>query len=271
MEYFLLGYQQFLEQITASWQLFIESFNLISAVDILLVAGLLYWLWSKIKKSTLTRLLPSFFVLLVAILLSKFLGFVALFYVLIFLFLSLLLAMILIHNQDIQKIVESSIAPGDTKNKIRPLDHHELNNFIRDLTDTVISLSRSKTPGLLIIKTTKPLDRLIDNGTALRTEFNRDFVVDIFSHRSKLAMGAIVIDSGTIVSVGSTLTASSPKKFAFSLSNNVLKQVALHWEAIVIITYKDADYVSLLHEDNSYSKLAPSSLERVLKTILISK
>lgn len=270
-EYFLTGYNLFLEQINLSFSEVYKTFNLVVVLDILLLFGLFYWIWFKIRGTSLVRVLPGLFGVLILILISKILGLLAFFYALIFLLIVLLVASVLIYGQELQKIVEVSISGSKKQNKIRLLDHHEITNFIKDLTNTVILLSKSKISALLVIKTNKPVGRLIDNGTALRAPFSKNFVVDIFSHRSGLSSGAIIIDNGMIVAVGSTLTDAAPKKFTFSLGNTILKQVALHWEAIVIVTYKNDDYISLLHKDNSYSKLSPSSLERVLKTILMPR
>lgn len=270
-EYFLTGYNLFLEQINLSFSEIYRTFNLVVVLDILLLFGLFYWIWFKIRGTSLVRVLPGLFSVLILILISKTLGLLAFFYALIFLLMVLLVASILIYGQELQKIVEVSVSGGKKQDKVRLLDHHEITNFIKDLTSTVILLSKSKISALLVIKTNRPVGRLIDNGTALRAPFNKGLIVDIFSHRSGLSSGAIIIDNGMVVAVGSTLTDAAPKKFTFSLSNTILKQVALHWQAIVIVTYKNDDYISLLHKDNSYSKLSLSSLERVLKTILMSR
>jgi len=269
-KYFATGYQLFIDQINLSFSEIYGTFNLVIVIDILLLFGLFYWIWFKIRRTSLIKILPGFFSILILILISKILGLLAFFYALVFLLVVLLVASVLIYGQELQKIVEIS-ASNKKPDKIRLLDRHEINNFIKDLTNTIILLSKSKIPALLVIKTNKPVGRLIDNGTALNSPFNKNLVIDIFSHRSGLSAGAMIIDNGMVVSVGSTLTDAAPKKFTFSLGNPALKQVALHWEAIVIVTYKNNDYISLLHKDNSYSKLSLSSLERVLKTILMSR
>ena len=253
-EYFVIGYKLLLDQINLSFSEIYKTFNLVVVLDIVLLFGLFYWIWSKIRGTSLTKVLPGLFGILILILTSKILGLLAFFYALIFLFIVLLVASVLIYGQELQKIVEFSASNSKRQDKIRLLDRHEINNFIKDLTNTIILLSKYKISSLLVIKTNKPVGRLIDNGTALKAPFSKGLVVDIFSHRSGLSSGAIIVDNGTVVAVGSTLTDSDPKKFTFSLSNPVLKQVALHWDAIVIVTYKNNDYISLLHRDNSYSK-----------------
>lgn len=269
--YFVEGWRLLLAQAQLSIGSLSAVFNLVTALDILLLLLILWWLWIKIRKTQLTRTLPTFFGLLLILLISKLLGLIALFYATSVLLVVFLIAAVLIYGQELRQLVEHSLNGDKHLNKVRPLGQPELSNFVRDLADTSAALAKSKTPALLVIKTTKPLNRLIENGTPLKTHFSKDFVLDIFSHRSRLSSGAMIVDSGTVAAAGSTLTISSPKRFAFSLANPVLKQVAWHWEAIVVITHKQAETLSLLYKDQVYSKLAPGSLERVLRAILLPK
>ena len=114
-----------------------------------------------------------------------------------------------------------------------------------------------------------PLNKLAEKGTYLYTPFSKEFVLDVFSHRSKLSAGAMLVDNGTIIAAGSTLTTNVPKRFSFSLNNTAIQHVAAQYEAVVIITYKDKEDVSVVHKKSSYTKLAPKNLDRVLKTILL--
>ncbi|OGB74511.1 hypothetical protein A2V68_02775 [candidate division Kazan bacterium RBG_13_50_9] len=269
--YFVDGWQILVDQAQLSVSNFATVFNLVTALDILFLLLILWWLWTKIRKTNLVRVLPAFLALLVILLVSKLLGFIALFYVSAVLLVVLLVAAVLIYNQELQQIVELSLNGRKNEQKVKTLSQHERADFVRELADTIITLAKSKTPALLVIRVTKPISRLVENGTPLYTPLKKEFVLDIFSRRSRLSNGAMIIDNGMVAAVGSTLTLAAPKRFVFSLSNPAIKQVAMHWEAIVVITHKHTDTLSLLHKDQSYSKLTAGSLERVIKNILIAK
>ena len=269
--YFTDGYQLLSHQLQLSLSNFSSALNLINILDIVLVAIIFWWIWTKIRRTTLTRTIPSFIGLLLIILFSKLFGFIALFYISLILILIILITSVLLYNQELQRILENTLDGGKQKAKVRPLGQYELGNFVKELTDTVIVLAKSKTPSVLVIRTSKPVVGLTENGVSLRTPFNKEFVLDVFSHKSKLSSGAIIVDNSMIVAVGSTLMAATPKNFVFNLTNPALKQAALHWGTIVIITYKNTDNISLLYKDHSYSKLVLSNLERVVKNILIPR
>lgn len=269
--YFINGYQLLSDQLRLSIVHFTSALDLINVLDIVLVIIMLWWLWIKIRRTSLIKIVPLLIWLLLIILFSKLFAFSTLFYIALILLLTILITAVLLYTQEIQTILENTLNKDKTKSIVRPLGHYELTNFIRDLTDTVAVLAKSKTPSLIVVRTSKPMIGLIENGTPLKTPFSKDFVLDLFSRKSKLSSGAIIVDNSIITAVGSTLTLSSPKSFPFTLENPVLKQTALHWEALVIITHKNAETISLLHKDQVYSKLALNNLERVLKNIITSR
>jgi DNA integrity scanning protein DisA with diadenylate cyclase activity len=270
-KYFSDGYRLLVEHAQISVDNLASVFNLVTILDILIVVALVGWLWLKIRHTALVRVLPNFVVLLLLFVVSKMFGLVAVSILSLALMVVVLVAAILIYSPDLQKIVEGAFVSQRTLMKVKTLGDADVNDFIRNLTDTVAVLARTQTPSLLVVRVTKPVSRLVERGTSLHTPFNRDFVIDTFSHRSKLSSGAMIIDNGLIVGAGSTLTTVSPKRFPFTLDNPAVRQAAIHWEALVIITSKVNDTVSLLHKNNAYTKLAIGSLERVLKSILLSK
>jgi len=202
---------------------------------------------------------------------SKMFGLVAVPILSLTLMVVLLVAAILVYSADLQKIVEGAFISQRVVGRVKNFSDADVNEFIRDLSDTVTALAKLQVSSLLVVRVAKPVSRLIEQGTSLHTPFNREFVIDTFSHRSKLSAGAMIIDRGLIVAGGSTLTVASPKRFPFTLDNPAIRQAATHWDALVIITSKGTDNISLLHKNNTYTKLASSGLERVFKSILLAK
>lgn len=269
--YFVDGYRLLIEHAHLSIDSLASVFNLVTLVDILVVVALLGWLWLKIRRTALVRVIPNFIVLLLFFVISQLFGLIAVSALSVALMVVLLVAAVLVYGSDLQKIVEGAFVSQRALTKVKHLGDADASDFIRDLADTVAVLAKTQTPSLLVVRVTKPISRLVEQGTPLHTPFNRDFVIDTFTHRSKLSAGAMIVDSGVIIAAGSTLTSASPKRFPFSLDNPAIRQAAVHWEALAIITSKGNDTVSLLHKNNAYTKLAIGSLERVLKSILLAK
>lgn len=269
--YFVSGYHILVEQIKLYADYLVLQLTLPVVIELIILVAILAWIGFRIKNTTLVRLVPKLILFAVLLLVSNFLGFLAVFYLLAVLLVIFLIASMNIYQQDIRQIVENLFISRRVWNKVQPLDQRELSGFAKDLSDVVGLLAKSHIPSMLIIKTSKSLQRLAETGMPINAPFRKDLILEIFSHRSNLSSGAMVIDNGIIQAIGANLTPLSNKKLQFGLSNPVIKQIACNFNALVIITHKDGDNLSLLHGENVYSKLAPSSLDRVLKNIFLSK
>jgi len=268
--YFQSGWQSLMGEVVFNWTSVATALNLITLIDILLVTLIFWWAWKKIKNTNLKRLLPKIIFVLFLMFISKLLGLLVVFYAISAGLVILLIATGTIYTADFKKILEGDLDHQQLARKSIFPGEYSAKKFLSELSDTIVLLAKSKIPSLIIVKTDLPVDKLIDNGTALYTPFSKEFVCDVFSHRSKLSAGAIVVDKGVIVGAGSTLITPNPKRFLFNTTNTAIKQTATKLGALVVITYKDREYISLLHKDSVYAKLSTNNLDRILKTILLA-
>jgi len=269
--YFISGYHILWEQIKLYADYLAAQLTLPVIIELVVLIIILAWLGSKIKNTALVRVVPKLILFAALLLISNFLGFLAVFYLLAALLIIFLIAAINIYQPDIRQIVENLFISRRSWHKLQPLDQRELSGFAKDLSDIVGVLAKSHIASLLVIKITKPLQRLAETGLPMNAPFRKDLVLEIFSHRSNLSNGAMIIDNGVITAVGASLAPLSNKRSLFNLNHPVIKQVTDNFNALIIITYKEDDNISLLHGENVYSKLAPGSLDRVLKNIFLSK
>lgn len=244
-------------------------FNLVTALDIIFLLLLLWWVWWKIRGTALLGLLPKLAVILIIMFIGKLLGFIAVFYAAGALLVMILIASGVIYSQDFKKLLDGNLSYSALTKRSLMSGNYNAKRFLTELSDTVTSLARSKIPALLVVRTDEPLGKLAATGTPLGSPFDKDFVLDVFSHRSKLSAGAMIVDSGVIVAAGSTLTATAPKRFVFNLTNPMIQQAAKNYDALIIITHKDKENISLLHKSGAYTKLTPRNLDRILKPILL--
>ena len=266
--YFTSGGQALMGEAALNWSSVTSLLNLATLLDVLLVLGLLGWVYQKIKGTALARMLPKVALVLLLMFLAKLFGLLALFYVTFAGLIILLIATAIIYTADFRKIIA-----GDLLNKLSRKNladgEYDAKKFVSELSDAVALLAKSKTASLMVIKTDLPLGKVNETGTHLYTPFSKEFVWDVFSHRSKLSSGAMIVDKGVIVVAGSTLSTHAPKRFVFSPTNAAILHMATNYDAIVIITYKDKEEVSVLHKKSAYTKLAVKNIDRVLKNILL--
>lgn len=268
--YFQSGWQEQIAEAVFNWTSVVDAFNLTTLIDILLVAVILYWAWKKVKNTALKKLLPKIVLILFLMFASKLIGLLAVFYAISAGLVIMLISAGVIYTPDFKKIFEGDLGHEQLARKNILPGEYNAKRFLTELSDAVVLLAKSKIASLIVIKTDLPIEKLINNGTALYAPFTKEFVCDIFSHRSKLSAGAMIIDRGVVVSAGSTLTMATPKRFVFTSSNPTIKQTATKYDTLVVITYKDRQTVSLLHKDSVYAKISTANLDRILKTILLA-
>ena len=263
------GWQALVGEVSLNWSGITSLLNLATVIDILLVLILLWWVWKKIKGTSLARMLPKVTGVLLLMFLAKLFGLLAIFYAMFAGLIILLIITGIIYQQDFKKILDGDQSYNSLTRKNLSNGDYDVKRFLTELSDAAVALAKSKTSALIVVKTDLPLTKLAESGTYLCTPFDKEFVWDVFSHRSKLSAGAMIVDKGVIVAAGSTLTANAPKRFVFSLNNVAIQQAAAVYEALVIITYKDKEDISVLHKNSSYAKLASKNLDRILKAILL--
>ncbi|MEA1910010.1 MAG: diadenylate cyclase [Patescibacteria group bacterium] len=266
--YLASGWRDFINQVIFNWQSVLDVFSLGTFIDLVLVITLLWWLWRQLKSKAIMTPIIKLVVWLGFAVFAKILGLSALFYVMVVVWVMMIIMIAINYQQDIRKLLDDSFGYKlATKQAILSSDFHA-GRFINELVSTVMLLAKSKIPSVLVIRTTEPLSRLISTGIQLNTPFKQDLILDIFSRRSKLSSGAMLVDRGLIMAAGATLIIPAPKRFSFTVRNIALQEVARRYHALVVITYKDREEVSVLHGENSYAKLSVKNLDRVLKNIL---
>lgn len=267
--YFSSGWQALSGQASFGWSGIAEMFNLITLLDILIVLLILWWVWNKIKHTAVVGMIPKIGIVLLVMFLAKLFGLIAVFYTAFVGLLIMLISIGVIYHQDLKKLWDSELAYAVIAKKSVMNGEYDAKKFLSELSETVITLAKSHTPALLVIRMGAPLNKLIVNTTPLYAPFSKEFVWDIFAHRSKMSAGAMIIDHGVVIAAGSTLTTTAPKRFLFNLNNSAILTVAKEYDALIIITNKDKDDIALLYKDSNYTKLSPNNLDRMLKTILL--
>jgi diadenylate cyclase len=249
------------------WQGIANQISLLGLVDVALVFGLLWWIYRKLRQTDLIKIFPRILWLLVIVLVARMLGLLALFYVAGFLLVIVLLAIGALYAPEIKRVLETPAElPKDTaKNRFSTGD---LQSMVQAVGEAMAVLTRSHQPALIMIRTDKPVTRLIETGTKMNAQVRSELLIDFFASGSNLSRGAVIIEGNRIVAAGSTLLRPNAKVL-FSATNATIQKVAKEFHVIVIISNKTIGDVSLVYRDDYYKHLSPRDLTRVLQTILV--
>ncbi|HCL47468.1 TPA: hypothetical protein DHW58_00550 [Patescibacteria group bacterium] len=250
------------------WQSAAAQFTLWGLIDILLVFGLLWWLYRRLRRSDLIKIFPKILFLLLLALLARTLGLWALFIVTSSLTVVALLAIAALYAPEIKGVLETTGPKLPSFGDQPRASVGDVQTMIRAVAEAAAVLSRGHKPALFVIKKDKSLTRLIDNGTRMHSLVKSELLIDFFGNGSVLGRGAAVIEANRIVAAGSTLL--QPRaKVLFSTTNPAVRKVAKDWGADVVVVNKMVGDISLIHRDDVYKDLTPSELSKRLQTIFV--
>lgn len=268
LDFVQTGVDQIYATANLFWLSLVNQLNLVGVIDILLVFAVLWWLYKKLRRTDLIKILPRLFLLLIAILIARMLGLWALFYFGGLLLLISLLSVSSLYATDIKSLLETAVGKTPHDNKSHPITSSDIHSMIRSVTEALSVLVRSEKAALIVIKRGKPLAKLVDNGTKMNSIVKSELLIDFFSSGSDLSKGAVILEGNRIMAAGSTLWQPNAKVL-FNSTNPLITRVAEDLDAVVIVSNKTIGDIHVISDDDVYKNLSPKDLTRILQNLLI--
>ncbi len=264
------SWRYFIGNVTLFYEYLFGSLNLIGILDLLIVVAIFWWLYKKLRRSDLIKILPSVFLLLAFTFLARLIGLWVVFYVLGFLLIFVLFAIAFMYANDIRTLLEFkgikfNLESHHKPQHVTPLDFHAM---VKNVSEALAVLLRAGTPALIIIKKDKPVSKLIENSNKMHSTLKPELLIDFFSSKTVMSRGAAVLDGNKIVAAGSTLWRPNAKVL-FSPTNKDIERVAKDLQAVAIITNKTLGSATLMYKDQVYKNLTAKDVFDLLQNIFI--
>jgi len=258
-----------LSSVMATGQVLQVHFSIISILDLILVFALLWWVYRKLRRTDLMKILPRLIFLLIITLIAHLFGLWALYYVTGFLLFSCMVAIGAMYAPEIKQILEVRDLVQTAHKSVRATTG-DLRGMIKTITEAAAVLTRAHKPALIMIRTDKPVTRLIENGTKLHSKLTLEFLVELFSGHSELSRGAVILDGDRVVAAGSTLLRAKAK-ILFNPGSPEIRQAIKETNAVGIVLNKTFGDITLLVGEQTYKNLTASDLDALLSRLLVDK
>lgn len=254
-----------------------EPFGIKDALDIAIVALLLFYIYRIMKESGTINIfygVLSFIVVwLIAaqILEMKLIGSI----MDKFMSIGVLVLVILFQDQIKRFLVEL----GDHKRWrfLRDMLHHketEKKNEERKLVLPIVyacmNMSKTKTGALIVIQQEIPLDNYEKSGDMIDALINARLIENIFFKNSPLHDGAMIIAGGRIKSAGCILPVSHDRNVprALGLRHRSALGIAQATDAFAIVVSEETGNISVAHKGVLATRLSTTELEHRLSNVL---
>lgn len=245
------------------------DFGIKDILDIFLVALLLYYIYRLMKESGTLNIFYGVMAFIVVWLVASEIFSLKLIGSIMDKFMSIGLLILVILFQDQIKRFLVELGSHRRWRFLRKLFHHNEKDRIdlRSRTMPVVyacmSMSKSKTGALIVIRQTMPLDIYERTGDMIDAEINQRLIENIFFKNSPLHDGALIIDNGRIAAAGCILPVSHDTSLPRSLGlrHRSALGIAQATDALAIVVSEETGNISVARRGELHAKITSSELE----------
>lgn len=258
-----------------TWEYFVnrmKSFGIGDALDILLVAVLLYWVYSFIRDRRAGKLAAGIGLLLATMIFSNLLGLGTMTYILTNFFQVGFIALVVVFQPELRTVLEKVGAEpfkglrniGEAKEV-----QGSVSSLIREICKASGELAASKTGALIAIERDTKLGDIIKSGVTVNADISSFMLKNIFYNGAPLHDGAVVIRDWRIAAAGCFLPLSSNENIIKDLGTRHRAGIGISEEsdAVVIIISEETGTISLAMGGQLKRGYTFNSLKRELENV----
>ena len=247
-----------------------DNFDLISIIDIFIVAFVLYRLMLLIKGTRAVQLIKGLVVLVVATTVSSWLHLDTLHWLLRQTMLGLVVALPIVFQPELRRALEKI---GGGKFFSRPLTQMADIDRTR-LVDNVVKaagiLAANRVGALMILERNTGLEELVDTGTRVDGLVSPELLVNIFVPKTPLHDGAVIIRGDRIAAAACVLPLSESPYIDKKLGTRHRAGLGITEEsdALAVIVSEETGTISLASEGILNQKMGePELRDRLIKAL----
>lgn len=242
--------------------------DLISIIDILLVALIFYWILAVIQGTQAVQLLRGLLILavLVAIMASVFSRLLAFSWLISKILPALLVAFPVIFQPELRRALDRL---GRTQ-IFGPVHHAQthIERAIYAVSEAVIPMSQLKRGALIVFERTTGLEAYIETGVRLQALISPDLLTTIFSPNTPLHDGAVVVRNDRLAAAAVVLPLVEETMLARQELLGTRHRAALGisqiTDAIAVVVSEETGTISVAHNGHLIRGLDKKRLEQLL-------
>ena len=246
------------------WNVFNRP-TLLDALDIVIVAVLLYGLIMLARQTRASAVLKGLVILILASWVSDLLGLTAINWILLNIVNNGAVVLVILFQPEIRKALEQ-LGRGTLRGSTRLSDHAENEFIVREITNCLLSLSRRRVGALLVFEQKVGLKDIIETGTPLDSRISGALLENIFEPNTPLHDGAVVIRGSRIMSAGCILTLAEGIGISRELGTRHRAAIGITeaTDAITLIVSEETGIISIARSGRLTRHLDRTLLEQAL-------
>lgn len=254
-----------------AWLNVLSKFNVLSAIDILIVAFVFYRVLLLIRGTRAVQLLKGVMVILVATVLSSVLHLTALNWLMNKTITIGLLAIPILFQPELRRALEQIGRGGFFS---LSLSHSiDVQKTATEIVKASQVLARNKIGALIIIERKTGLTEYIETGTQIEGLVSSELLINTFIPNTPLHDGAVIIRGQRMVAAGCFLPLSENRNLEKTLGTRHRAAIGIteQSDAIGVVVSEETGQVSLAVDGVLTRNLSESALLELLQSLLIPK
>ena len=269
------------EAIASWWEWMVSiamNFQFKDAVDIIIVAFLIYGVVKLVRETRAGQLVKGLFLLVVLFIISSYFNLVMVSRVLAYFFQFAFVAILIVFQPEIRKALEQvgrnnvgqSIAAVVT-GRDRSYDRAQIRKAINAVVDGVGILQQLKMGALIVFERKTKLGDIIETGTQINCEPSGQIVGNIFFNKAPLHDGAMIIRDGMIHAAGCILPLTKNPSVSAELGtrHRAALGVSEESDAVVVVVSEETGQISVAVNGVLACRFTRDTLRDVLEGYLI--
>lgn len=269
------------EAIASWWEWMVSiamNFQFKDAVDIIIVAFLIYGVVKLVRETRAGQLVKGLFLLVILFIISSYFNLVMVSRVLAYFFQFAFVAILIVFQPEIRKALEQvgrnnvgqSIAAVVT-GRDRSYDRAQIRKAINAVVDGVGILQQLKMGALIVFERKTKLGDIIETGTQINCEPSGQIVGNIFFNKAPLHDGAMIIRDGMIHAAGCILPLTKNTSVSAELGtrHRAALGVSEESDAVVVVVSEETGQISVAVNGVLALRFTRDTLRDVLEGYLI--
>lgn len=241
-----------------------SNIRLIDLLDIVIVAFVFYKFLMLVRETRAEQLIKGIIVLLIASKLSEWSKLYMINYILKNTLTLGVVALLIVFQPELRRALEYIGRSKLFSRSLNDLISEEMTSMINEIVEAVANLSRNKIGALIVIEREIGLNDIIETGTTIDSRVVSQLMMNIFTPKSPLHDGAIVIRKDRIMAASCLLPLSANPSLNKELGTR-------HRASIGMIENSDAIVVVVSEETGIISMAMDGELKRYLDVVTVKK
>jgi len=250
----------------------LSTIGLLDIIDIAIVAFFLYKAYSVIKDTRAVPLLKGLVVLLLATLVSKWLGLNVIHWLLQKSMTVVLVALPIVFQPELRRALEQ-LGRGRLFRKSDFLNEQETEILFEEIAKAVTVLSKNKIGALLVMERETGLNDFIETGIKIDGQVSSEFLINIFIPNTPLHDGAVIMRGNRVMAAGCLLPLTDDRSLNKELGTRHRAAIGIteQSDCVAIVVSEETGTISLAHGGQLVRYLDAETLKAKLRPLFVTK